>query len=446
MAPHTSHRDAGPRARGLLRALQSRNYRLFFAGQGISLIGTWIQTIALSWLVYTLTHSPLLLGLVGFSAQIATFILVPFAGVVADRLNRHRMLVATQSLFALQALVLGYLVLADVIAVWHIVVLSALLGTINAFDMPTRQAFVVEMIEHREDLPNAIALNSSMFNGARLVGPAIAGILIAVVGKGVCFLINAGSYLAVLAALLAMRVVPRGPRGERRHVWHEMREGFAFAFGFAPIRSILLLLAVVSFAGMPYATLMPIFAAQVLHGSASTLGFLSGATGVGALVGAIALASRKTVLGLGRWISLACAGFGAALIGFAYSRWLPLSLLFLAAAGLGMIMHMASSNTILQTIVDDTRRGRVMRFYTMAFIGMAPFGSLMGGALASRIGAPDTVALGGALCLVGAAVFARRLPELRRLVRPIYRERGIIPEVATGVLVATDEALRSERR
>jgi MFS family permease len=446
MAPHTPHRDASSRETGLLRALQSRNYRLYFSGQGVSLIGTWIQTIALSWLVYTLTHSAFLLGLVGFSAQIATFILVPFAGVVADRVNRHRMLVATQSLFAAQALVLGYLVLAEMIAVWHIVLLSALLGIINAFDMPTRQAFVVEMIERREDLPNAIALNSSMFNGARLVGPAIAGILIAAVGEGVCFLINAGSYLAVIAALLAMRVVPRSPRGERHRVWHELREGFAFTFGFAPIRSIILLLAVVSIAGMPYATLMPIFAAQVLHGGAGTLGFLSGATGVGALVGAIALASRKSVLGLGRWIPVACAGFGAALIGFSFSRWLPLSLLLLAVAGLGMITHMASSNTILQTIVDDTRRGRVMSFYTMAFIGMAPFGSLAGGALASRIGAPDTVTLGGALCLVGAAAFARKLPELRRLVRPIYRERGIIPEVATAVQVATDAAVRSERR
>jgi MFS family permease len=431
---------------GVLRALRSRNYRLYFAGQGISLVGTWIQTIALSWLVYTLTRSAFLLGLVGFSAQIATLLLAPIAGVIADRLNRHRLLVTTQSLFTLQALVLAGLVLGHVVEVWHIVVLSVLLGVINAFDMPTRQSFVVEMIEDRQDLPNAIALNSSMFNGARLVGPAIAGILIAAVGEGMCFLINAVSYLAVIAALLAMKVAPRAPRGERRRVWHELREGFGLAFGFAPTRAILLLLALISLAGMPYATLMPIFAAQILHGGPSTLGFLSAGAGVGALAGAITLASRKTVLGLGRWIPTACATFGLALIGFSFSRWLPLSIVMLALAGLGMITHMASSNTILQTIVDDARRGRVMSFYTMAFIGMAPFGSLLGGALASRIGAPRTVMLGGVLCLIGAAAFARRLPELRRLVHPIYRERGIIPEVVTGVQVATDAAARAERR
>lgn len=418
------------------RAFGSRNYRLYFAGQGISLIGTWIQTIALSWLVYSLTHSAFLLGLVGFSAQIATFLLAPFAGVVADRLNRHRLLVVTQTLFMVQALVLGTLVLTRAITVWQIVLLSVLVGTVNAFDTPTRQSFVVSMIENRDDLPNAIALNSSMFNGARLVGPAIAGILIAAVGEGVCFLINAGSYLAVIAALLAMRVTPRAPRGQRRRVWHELREGFAYTFGFAPTRDIILLLAVVSLVGMPYATLMPIFAAQVLHGGASTLGFLSSAAGVGALAGAVVLASRRSVLGLGRWIPAACTAFGMALIAFSLSRWLPLSLLFLAVAGLGMITQMASSNTILQTVVDDEWRGRVMSFYTMAFIGMTPFGSLLAGALASRIGAPRTVMLGGIICLLAAAAFARRLPELRRLVRPIYRERGIIPEVATGVQAA----------
>jgi MFS family permease len=434
------------RGAAMLRALHSRNYRLYFAGQGVSLIGTWIQTIALTWLVYTLTHSAFLLGLVGFSAQIATFLLAPVAGVVADRLNRHRLLVATQSLFTVQALLLGLLVLSHTVAVWHILVLSAFLGVVNAFDMPTRQAFVVEMIEDRGDLPNAIALNSSMFNGARLVGPAVAGILIAAVGEGVCFLVNAGSYLAVIVALLAMRGTPHRIRATPRHVWTELREGFVFTFGFAPTRAIILLLALISVAGMPYATLMPIFAAQILHGGPSTLGFLAGSAGVGALVGAIILASRRTVLGLGRWIPTACTAFGSALIAFSFSRWLPLSLVFLSVAGFGMITHMASSNTILQTIVDDSTRGRVMSFYTMAFVGMAPFGSLLGGALASRIGAPWTVALGGLVCLGGAAVFARKLPELRRLVRPIYRERGIIPEVVTAVQVATDATARSERR
>jgi len=438
--PPQVRRDAG----GLLRALRSRNYRLYFAGQGISLIGTWIQTIALSWLVYSLTHSAFLLGLVGFSAQIATFLLAPFAGVVADRINRHRLLVLTQTLFMAQAFVLGALVLTRTITVWQIVLLSVLLGTVNAFDTPTRQSFVVSMIENRDDLPNAIALNSSMFNGARLVGPAIAGILIAAVGEGVCFLINAVSYLAVIAALLAMNVTPRVPRAERRRVWHELREGFAYTFGFAPTRDIILLLALVSLVGMPYATLMPIFAAQVLHGGASTLGFLSSAAGIGALAGAVALASRRTVLGLGRWIPASCAAFGVALAAFSWSRWLPLSLLLLAVVGLGMITQMASSNTILQTVVDDEWRGRVMSFYTMAFIGMTPFGSLLAGALASRIGAPRTVMLGGIICVLAAAAFARRLPELRRLVRPVYRERGIIPEVATGVQAA-DAAAPSGR-
>lgn len=423
---------------GLLRALGSRNYRLFIAGQGVSLVGTWIQQIALSWLVYTLTRSAFLLGLVGFSAQIGTFIFSPVAGVAADRLNKHRLLIATQSLAMLQALAIGVLVLTHAVEVWHIVALSLLIGIVNAFDMPTRHAFLIDMIENRDDLPNAIALNSSLVNGARLVGPAVAGVLIAAVGEGICFIINAVSYLAVLAALMAMTIAPRPPRRGMPRVWLELREGFVYTFGFAPTRDILGLLALVSVAAMPYSTLMPIFAAQILHGGAATMGFLSGAAGVGALAGAIALASRTTVVGLGRWIAVACAGFGATLIGFSLSRWLPLSLLLLAGTGLAMITVLAASNTILQTVVGDEWRGRVMSFYTMAFMGMAPFGSLLGGALAHRFGAPRTVMLGGAVCLVGAAMFAMRLPALRRLVRPIYRQRGIIPEVASGIQAAAE--------
>jgi MFS family permease len=428
----------------MLRALRSRNYKLFVAGQGVSLIGTWIQQIALSWLVYTLTRSAFLLGVVGFSSQIGMFVLSPVGGVVADRINRYRLLVATQSLAMAQALVIGVLVLAHAVAVWQIVALSLFLGVVNAFDMPARQAFLVDMIEDREDLPNAIALNSSMVNGARLVGPAVAGLLIAAAGEGVCFMINAASYLAVIAALLAMRIAPRRPNGRSRRIWPELREGFAYTFGFAPTREILLLLALVSVAAMPYSTLMPIFAVQLLHGGASTLGFLSGASGVGALAGAVMLASRRSVRGLGRWIPIACAGFGAALIGFSYSRSLPLSLLLQAGAGLAMITHLASSNTILQTIAGDEWRGRVMSFYGMAFIGMMPFGSLLAGILAHHIGAPRTVILGGAVCIAGAAVFALRLPALRRLVQPIYRERGIIPEVAAGIEAATEGSV-SER-
>ncbi|MDD5563755.1 MAG: MFS transporter [Thermoanaerobaculaceae bacterium] len=427
----------GAGAGAMLRALKSRNYRLFIAGQGVSLIGTWIQQIAMSWLVYTLTRSAFLLGVVGFSSQIGTFVLSPVAGVVADRLNRHRLLVLTQSLAMAQALAIGVLVLVHAVAVWQIVVLSLFLGIVNAFDMPARQAFLVEMIEDRADLPNAIALNSSMVNGARLIGPAVAGLLIAAAGEAACFLINAASYLAVIAALLAMRIPAHAPRGPARRVWPELREGFAYTFGFAPIREIILLLGLASVAAMPYATLMPIFAVQILHGGASTLGFLSGAAGVGAFIGAIALASRRSVLGLGRWIPIACGGFGAALIGFSLSRSLPLSLVLQAGAGLAMLTHLAVSNTILQTLVGDEWRGRVMSFYAMAFMGMMPFGSLLAGALAHRIGAPHTVMLGGAVCIAGAALFAWRLPVLRRLVRPVYLERGIVPEVAAGIAAAT---------
>ena len=433
-----SDRPSPGGAAGVLRALRSRNYKLFIAGQGVSLVGTWIQQIAMSWLVYTLTHSAFLLGLVGFSSQIGMFLLSPLAGVIADRLNRHRLLIATQSLAMLQAFALGALVLAHAVAVWQIVALSLFLGVVNAFDMPTRQAFLIEMIEDRADLANAIALNSSMVNGARLVGPAVAGLLIATAGEGACFMINGVSYLAVIAALAAMRLAARPPRGPARRIGQELREGFAYTFGFGPTRDIILLLALVSVAAMPYSTLMPIFAVQLLHGGPSTLGFLSAAAGVGALAGAVALASRRSVRGLGRWIPIACGGFGAALIGFAFSRSMALSLLLQALVGLAMLTHLAVSNTILQTIAGDEWRGRVMSFYGMAFMGMMPFGSLLAGVLAHHIGAPRTVALGGAVCIAGAAVFAARLPALRRLVRPIYRERGIIPEVATGIEAATD--------
>ncbi len=433
-----SDRPSPGGAAGVLRALRSRNYKLFIAGQGVSLVGTWIQQIAMSWLVYTLTHSAFLLGLVGFSSQIGMFLLSPLAGVIADRLNRHRLLIATQSLAMLQAFALGALVLAHAVAVWQIVALSLFLGVVNAFDMPTRQAFLIEMIEDRADLANAIALNSSMVNGARLVGPAVAGLLIATAGEGACFMINGVSYLAVIAALAAMRLAARPPREPARRIGPELREGFAYTFGFGPTRDIILLLALVSVAAMPYSTLMPIFAVQLLHGGPSTLGFLSAAAGVGALAGAVALASRRSVRGLGRWIPIACGGFGAALIGFAFSRSMALSLLLQALVGLAMLTHLAVSNTILQTIAGDEWRGRVMSFYGMAFMGMMPFGSLLAGVLAHHIGAPRTVALGGAVCIAGAAVFAARLPALRRLVRPIYRERGIIPEVATGIEAATD--------
>jgi MFS family permease len=412
----------------MVRALRHRNYRLFFAGQTVSLIGTWMTRIATSWLVYRLTGSALLLGLVGFAGQIPSFLLAPFAGVLIDRWNRHRLLVVTQVLALLQSAALAALALTGVINIWHVLLLSLAQGLINAFDMPARQAFVVEMVEKREDLPNAIALNSSMVNAARLLGPSIGGVVIAAVGEGWCFFGDAVSYLAVIASLLLMRVAPRPARpAQGTRVLQELRAGWAYVTGSAPIRSILLLLAVVSLAGMPYTVLMPVFASGILGGGPHTLGFLMAATGVGALLGALFLASRRSVLGLGKIIPAMAALFGLGLIGFSLSRVLWLSLVLLLATGLGFMVQMAASNTLLQTLVDDDKRGRVMSFYTMAFMGTTPFGSLLAGGLASRIGAPYTLLLGGLGCILAALWFASRLPGLRDAVRPIYVERGILP-------------------
>lgn len=420
-----------------LRALGYRNYRLFFGGQSISLIGTWMTRIATSWLVYRLTGSAFLLGIVGFAGQIPTFILGPLAGVWVDRWNRHTTLVVTQVLSMLQSFALAGLALAGIITIDQIIWLSLAQGIINAFDMPARQAFVIQMVENREDLGNAIALNSSMVNAARLIGPSVAGLIIAAVGEGYCFLIDGISYIAVIVSLLAMSITEPQLPPKRKAVWHELKEGWNYAMGSVPIRSILFLLALVSLVGMPYTVLMPIFAGGVLHGGAHTLGFLMGASGVGALFGAMSLAARRTVLGLGRVVPFAAAVFGAGLIGFSLSRYLWLSLLLMLITGGAMMEQMAASNTILQTIVDDDKRGRVMSFYSMAFMGMAPFGSLLAGALANRIGAPDTLLLGGALCIAGAAWFATRLPQIRKLVRPIYQQLGIIPELATGIQTAS---------
>lgn len=417
----------------IFRALQHRNYRLFFGGQGISLIGTWLTRVATSWLVYRLTKSVLLLGVVGFAGQIPIFLLAPFAGVLVDRWNRHRILVITQILAMVQSFLLAILALTGVITVWHIIILNVFQGLINAFDMPARQSFVVEMVEDKKDLANAIALNSSMVNAARLLGPAVAGVLIAAVGEGICFLIDGISYLAVIASLLAMTITARKAEKSGPYVLHGLREGFVYTFGFAPIRAILLFLALVSLMGMPYTVLMPVIAKDVLHGEAHTLGFLTAATGMGALTGAVYLASRKSILGLGKIIALAGSGFGLALVAFSLSRLLWLSLLLMLLSGFGMMVQMASSNVVLQTIVDDDKRGRVMSFYAMAFLGMAPFGSLFAGGLASRIGAPTTIMIGGVSCILGAIIFARKLPVLREMVRPIYVRMGIIPEVAWGI-------------
>ena len=424
----------GTHIRHLLRALRSRNYRLFVAGQSVSLVGTWMQQVAMSWLVYRLTGSAMLLGVVGFASQIPTIFISPVAGVLADRWDRRRLLIATQALAMFQAAFLAIVVLTGVVQVWQIILLSLILGVVNAFDIPVRQSFIVEMVEHREDLGNAIALNSSMVNGARLIGPAIAGLLVASVGEGICFILNAISYLAVIVALAAMRI-PHGSHHSRprRHILHELHEGFMYAYKFGPIRSILLLVALVSLMGMPYAVLMPVFAKDILHGGAHTFGFLMTAAGSGALVGTLYLASRQSVLGLGRVIVTATIFFAAGIASFALSSNFILSLAALTLAGFGAMTLVSSCNTVLQTILDEDKRGRVMSFFTMAFVGMAPFGSLGAGTMAGIIGPRDTLLIGGGGCLVGAAIFARQLPHIREKVRPIYVRMGIIQEVANGM-------------
>jgi MFS family permease len=379
-----------------------------------------------------MTNSAFLLGFIGFSSQICSFFFSPFAGVLSDRWNRHHILVATQSLSMIQAFILAFLTLTGMIAVHHIVILSLFLGFLNAFDMPTRQAFVVEMVEKREDLGNAIALNSFLFNGARLVGPSIAGILISILGEGMCFLLNGVSFLAVIIALLAMKMTPHKRESEKTQVFQGLKEGFTYAFGLMPIRSILIFLGWISMVGTANTTLMPVFTKDILHGGPQTYGFLMAAIGVGAIIGAIYLASRISVLGLGRIIVIASSIFGIGLISFSFSHVLWLSMSLLLLTGFGMMLHMASSNTILQTMVDDDKRGRVMSLYVMAFMGMAPFGSLLGGILASRIGAPITLIIGGASCILGSFLFAKKLPLIREMVRPIYIRKGILSEREDG--------------
>jgi MFS family permease len=414
---------AGPR---LTRALSSRNIRLFFGGQSVSLVGTWITRIATSWLVYRLTGSALLLGIVGFCGQIPTLLLAPFAGVLVDRWNRRRILVVTQALSLAQSAALAVLTLAGIITVTDILVLQLAQGVINAFDTPARQAFVIEMVEDRAHLPNAIALNSSMVNASRIIGPSIGGIIIAAVGEGWCFAIDAVSYVAVIASLFAMRLAERSMPPRTARMVEELATGYRYVTGFMPVRSALLLLALVSVMGMPYTVLMPAVASGVLHGGPHTLGFLMTASGAGALGGALYLASRTSVLGLGRAMAVAAATFGAGLVAFALSRAMWLSMLVLPVVGAGMMITMASTNTILQTVVEEDLRGRVMAFYTMAFLGTAPIGSLLAGVAADRIGAPRTILLGGLACIAAGGWFALRLPRLRELVRPIYVERGIL--------------------
>lgn len=412
------------RLKHTFRSLRYRNFRLFFGGQSISLIGTWIQRIAMPWLVYDLSHSVVLLGIVGFAGQIPTFLLASFAGVIIDRHNRYRILIATQILAMLQALVLAILVFTGAIQIWHIVALSVMLGLINAFDSPTRQSFMIEMVEGKENLGNAIALNSSMVNGARLLGPSIAGILISLTGEATCFLINGLSYFVVIFSLLRMRVQPRELKRKNTKVWSELQEGFRYTFGFKPIKYIISLLALISLMGMPYTVLMPVFAKEVLHGGSHTFGFIMGASGLGALSGALYLASRKNAAGLEKLIPISAMVFGSGLILLAVSRMFWVATLVMVITGAGMMLVMASSNTVIQTVIDDSKRGRVMSFYAMAFMGTAPFGSLLAGSLAKVIGTPLTLAMGGVSCIIGAGIYLRKMPELQKHIRPVYQKLG----------------------
>ena len=395
-----------------LRALRHRNFRLFFAGQLISLCGTWMQQVAQSWLIYRLTHSAMLLGFVGFAGQIPSFIIGPLGGYVADRFDRRRTIIVTQTLSMILAFILAALTLTNEIREWHIFVLAALLGVVNAFDVPVRQSFLVHMVD-REDLMNAIALNSSMFNGARVVGPAIAGLLVAAIGEGWCFFVNAVSYIAVIIGLVMMTTPRFVPEPSTRSPLETIIEGFRYVAHTAPIRALLLLIGLASFAGMPYTVLMPLFADQILHHGARGLGILMGASGVGALIGSLMLATRSTVRGLGKWVAGAALLFAFAAVGFAFSTNFTLSCIFLVFVGIGMMVQASSSNTLIQSMVPDVLRGRVMAVYTMMFVGFGPIGALLAGSLAQRIGAPLTVASGAVLTMLGAIAFMLRLPALR---------------------------------
>jgi MFS family permease len=408
------------------RALRHRNFKLFFAGQGISVIGTWMTRLATSWLVYRLTQSALLLGVVSFAGQIISFVAGPFAGVLVERLNRRKLLVWTQAAAAIQSLALAALTLVHAITLWEIIALTALQGLINAFDMPGRQSFLVQMVDDRNDLSNAIAINSSMNNAGRLIGPAIAGLVIGAFGEGWCFLIDGISYFAVIASLLAMRLRPFEIRRHSSSMLEQIREGWDYISTFPPIRAILILIAIISLMGYPYAVLLPIFAGQVLHGGPFTLGWLSSAAGVGALISAITLTLRKSVLGLTRMLQLSAGILGGGLVLFGLSHTLWLSLMLMLFVGFGLMQCSAASNTVIQSLVTEDKRARVMSYYTMAFFGSAPFGCLLAGVLAHHIGAPYTVMLTGAFCIAGSLWFMFKLPRVNAIARPIYQMKGLV--------------------
>ena len=409
------------------RALKNRNFRLFFIGQGISVIGTWMTRMATGWLVYRLTGSALLLGIVGFASQIVPFLLQPLAGVWVERMDRQKLLIRTQAAAAIQSFMLAALTLSHIVTIWEVIALSALQGLINAFDAPGRHSFFVQMIEDRNDLGNAIALNSTMVNGARLLGPALAGVTIGLAGEGGCFLIDGISYVAVVASLLMMKIKPVEIAHTADNLFRQVREGWDYVRTFSPIRTILLLFSIVSLMGYPYMVLLPIFAGQIFHGGPYTLGWLTAASGLGALISALSLAFRKSVVGLTRMIQMSSATLGLALILFGFSRQFALSLLLMGFAGFGMMQIASASNTVMQTLVPEDKRARVISYYAMAYFGSAPIGSLLAGALAQKIGASHTIIITGTFCLLGSVWFSLQMPKIRTVMRPIYQEMGLLP-------------------
>ncbi len=411
----------------IFSSLRSRNYRYYFIGQGISLVGTWIQNIALSWLVYRLTGSVFLLGLVGFTSQIPTFFLTPITGVVSDRYNRLRIMTFTQTLFMLHALTMALLVLSNLIEVWHIIALSIVFGIISAFDAPARQSLVIDLIDDPKNLGNAIALNSATFNAGRLVGPAIAGITIAIVGEGICFLLNALSFIAVIAALLQIKIPVKPLAVHSTNLKKSFTEGFHYTFQSMPIRTLITMLAILSLIGLPYTVLMPAYAKEILNGGSDTLGYLMSGLGAGALAGAIFMAARRTVIGLGRIISINVCILGSAIALASFSENIYFSLITFSFSGFSMVLSLSSINTMLQTIADTDKRGRVMSFYAMALMGMAPMGSLLSGTMASGIGIPYTLLISGIITILSGVWMGLNLKLLRKYVRPIYVNKGILP-------------------
>ncbi|MFA5859939.1 MAG: MFS transporter [Elusimicrobiota bacterium] len=410
----------------IFRALRNRNYRLYFTGQIVSLIGIWMQTVSIGWLTYRLTQSALMVGITGFFTQIPMLILTPVAGVFIDRWDKKKVILIMQWVLMTQALMLAILTLMGTVQYWHVIVLSLYYGMATAFEGPARQAFVIEMIEDKEDLGNAIALNSMMFNSARLVGPAVAGILISVFNEGVCFLINGLSFSAVIISLNLMTGEALRKKGVRENFFAGLKSGFKYVYEFDTIRVIIFMVALINLLCLPYTLLMPVVAREVLHGGAREQGFLVSASGIGALIGGLYLASRKTVVGLVNVLSAAAFIFGFGLIALSFSRVLWLSVLTMFIAGLGMILSMASCNTLVQTLVDDDKRGRVMSIYMMAAIGVLPFGHLLMGALAKMFGAPVALLTGGTGCIIGAVVFALNLPRYVRKLYRVYIDKGMI--------------------